>query len=198
MMFDVSNGGMPVTAANFSFRVGNSNTPAGWSVAPGQATVTRRNGAGAGGSDRITLTWPDRSIRNKWIEVTFRVAPGEPPRDVFFFGNAIGETGTNPANAYVNALDQASVRTRLRTVANDVTNRYDFNRDGRVNVVDQKIVRNNLASGARALALITPTTSSAEQAPATAAVRAASSATLFSTRPVLAARVGATSILFPG
>ena len=196
IMIDLANGGAPVSEANFTFRVGNNSNPATWAVAPAPA-VTRRNGAGTAESDRITLTWPDRLIRNKWIEVTFRVAPGEPPRDVFFFGNAVGETGSNPANAYVNALDQANVRSRLRTMAGDVSNQFDFNRDGRVNVVDQRIVRNNLASGMRALALIAPGTSAAdEQSTAAAAQEAPRSAALLSTRAIKPAQVGITSIVF--
>ena len=63
--------------------------------------------------------------------------------DTFYFGDAIGESGTNPANAVVNSTDEIETRSNPKTFLNPalVTDRYDFNRDGLVNATDQILAR---------------------------------------------------------
>jgi len=84
------------TAADFAFKVGNSNNPAGWAVAPAPTSVTVRKGAGIGGSDRVTIIWPDNAIAKQWLQVT--VLPtantGLAAADVFYFGNAVAIQAT--------------------------------------------------------------------------------------------------------
>ena len=63
IMIDVDGLAHPelISAADFEFRVGNDNSPAGWELVATDASVSVREGAGAGGSDHITITWPDGS-----------------------------------------------------------------------------------------------------------------------------------------
>jgi glucose/arabinose dehydrogenase len=154
VMVDLTNGGMPITAENFVFRVGNDANTGAWAAAPAPLSITRRDGAGVGGSDRVTITWPFASIRNKWLQVGLRPVPGAPVSDVFYFGSAVGETGDNPANAVVNSADLFAVRSHLRSTGG-VGNRWDVNRDGRVNTQDLTVVRRYRTVAGRALALVT-------------------------------------------
>ena len=57
--------------------------------------ITVRPGAGQDGADRITLIWADNAIRNSWLQVTVLAtdATGLAANDVFYFGNAVGESG---------------------------------------------------------------------------------------------------------
>ena len=63
--------------------------------------------------------------------------------DVFYFGNLIGESGgTNAAGELgVTATDLGRVRAAQRLSAASISNLYDFNRDGRVNVLDLGVAR---------------------------------------------------------
>jgi hypothetical protein len=97
-----------------------------------------RRGAGVDGSDRVTLTFADGAIKNTWLRVTLlsndHTALAAP--DTFYFGNAVGETGDNPANATVDLLDLGAVRAHLFATAQPPTNPFDIDRDGRVNSMD--------------------------------------------------------------
>jgi hypothetical protein len=135
-----------VTAADFTFRVGNVADVSAWAEAPAPLSVTVRPGAGVGGSDRVTLVWPDGAIQNQWLQVTVNAngttrlaAP-----DVFCFGNLIGDTGVAAGAAAVDRLD--FVRTRVAFAAADVpiTGPCDHNRDGRVNLLDLVAIRRNI------------------------------------------------------
>ncbi len=127
---------------------------AGFVALPGAAvpTVTIAAGAGAGGSSRVTITFPDNTIQNTWLRVTV-LANGDTglsANDVFYFGNVIGDFGVgNTAGAggliRVSVQDTVAVRNNQSTIADSasVTNIYDVNRDGRVSVQDTILVRNN-------------------------------------------------------
>ena len=147
------------TAADFTFRTGNTSTPGGWALLSTQPTVTIRRGAGAGGSDRIELTWPDGTIKKTWLQVTVlaNVRTGLTTADTFYFGNAVGESGDSATNAMNNATDEIGVRNNPRTFDNlaPITFAYDYNRDGFVNAIDQVIGRSNTTNGSNVLNLIT-------------------------------------------
>ncbi|MCK4275221.1 MAG: right-handed parallel beta-helix repeat-containing protein, partial [Phycisphaerae bacterium] len=148
------------SASDFEFKVGNDNMPGGWSAVGVTPTITIRSGAGAGGSDRITIIWTDNAIAKQWLQVTVlaTVNTGLGLPDVFYFGNAIGETGNSPTDAEVTPADQVGVRDHPHTLGvnpADVTDAYDFNRDRKVGPTDQIICRNNGTSGPTALKLIT-------------------------------------------
>jgi hypothetical protein len=72
--------------------------------------------------------------------------------DVFYFGNIVGEVGDSPTIAAVDGADVLATRNAQGTNPAPITNRYDHNRSGNVNVTDYSIVRGNV--GAAALNLI--------------------------------------------
>jgi hypothetical protein len=137
-----------ITAADFVFKVGNNNTPSSWAVAPDPLSVVVRPGAGLSGSDRVEIIWADGAIRNTWLQVTLEANAntGLAKPDVFFFGNAVGDTGlgNSATQATVNATDELAVRNNSESLfANiPITNIYDFNRDGVVNTTDALLSRN--------------------------------------------------------
>ena len=105
----------------------------------------RAPGAGLNGSDRVTIIWADGAIQKQWLQVIVQptVSTGLMAQDVFYFGNAIGETGDNAANALVGVRDQLLARLNPTSPANpaDINNVYDFDRDGQVNTVDELLAR---------------------------------------------------------
>ena len=161
LMIDVR--GLPADAVPavedfFGFRVGNNADVGTWAAAPPPTSVVLRPGAGVGGSDRLALVWADRAIANTWLQVTVKAnaSTGLRVPDVFYVGNAVGETGNLPANPTAAAVNSADVvRTRnaqLRPAT--ITSPYDHNRSGgRVNSLDVALARNNQLVSLR---LITP------------------------------------------
>ena len=158
VMIDVVGLAGTPTAADFHFRIGNDNNPASWSVAPLPASISMRPGAGTGGSTRVELTWANGAIKNTWLEITVKATAntGLAHADVFYFGNAVGESGDSPLNAIVNATDEVGARTNSRSFLSTagITDRYDFDRDGYVNATDQILARSNANTAAAALRLI--------------------------------------------
>ena len=150
--------GMP-TSDDFEFKVGNSDSPSGWDDAPEPTSITVRPGEGVDGSDRVTLIWPDGVIRKQWLQVT--VLPGgniglaQP--DVFYFGNAVGESGNSAIDAKVNAFDVLGARDNQRTFFDPapIDFPFDFDRNKKVNVLDMFIARNNMTHFINAVKLIT-------------------------------------------
>ena len=80
---------------------------------------------------------PGLTIQNAWLQVTVQntANTGLAEPDVFYFGNAIGESGDSPINTYVNGFDFAGARDS--TIIEDL----DFNRDGMVDGADVAIAR---------------------------------------------------------
>jgi hypothetical protein len=150
LMVDVAGlgGGVTLSADDFVFRVAGDlgAAAAGWADGPAPSLVNIRRGAGVGGSDRVTLCWPDGAIKNTWLQVTVKANAdtGLAADDVFYFGNLVGETGDSATAARVNALDLAAVKRALGPVGMPVGNLMDFNRDGRVNALDLAAVKQNL------------------------------------------------------
>ena len=145
--------------SNFEFRVGNNNDLATWEVVqdPG-LQVTVRPGAGVENSYRVTLTWPDHVARKQWLQVTMLATPDttlEYP-DVFYYGNAVGETGDMTTDAKVNAYDVLETRGNPRPFFDpaELDTVHDFNRDRRVNAIDTLIARSNQTHFLNALRLI--------------------------------------------
>ena len=100
-----------------------------------------RRGAGASGTDRVTLVLPDNSLRNTWLRVTLKATPdtGLAAADVFHFGNLAGEAD---GSLTINATDLALTRANLGAPA-PITSRYDFDRDGAVDAADLLVARAN-------------------------------------------------------
>ena len=160
VMLDMATLPRTPVAADFVFETGTvaDGAPTQWRTAPAPTTIARRPGAGADGTDRVTLVWPDAAIRNTWLRVTVKANgnTGLRAADVFCFGNLVGETGDDNARLAVTARDVALMRRALAggsgaSAAGSgavVFNRCDHNRDGVVDVRDLLVVRRAQAAGA--------------------------------------------------
>jgi len=154
IMVDLPNGAAP-TAADFTFRRGNTSSPSGWALAPAPSSITVRPGSGVGGADRVTVIWPNNQIQKQWLEITVLSTPrtGLSTPDQFYFGNAIGEANTgntSPTRFTVTAADAIlTINGTLNSAG--ITVATDFNRNKRVNAQDALIAMNNSAVGTSAL-----------------------------------------------
>jgi len=162
---DLADGVVP-TEADFQFRTGNNDTPGSWAqVTPDSVTVRPT----AGGTDRVTILFNAAVVRNTWLEVTVAAAGlGLPGDDVFYFGNALAETGNSRDNAQISTADLLLVRNNPRDFISPaaVDFPYDFDRNGSVNAVDVLLARNNQTSFFDALELIEPSKALEEPAEA--------------------------------
>ena len=139
---------------DFSFATGSPDA-ATWTDAP-VPSLSVRPGAGVGGADRVTFTWPDNLLRARWLRVTVHANPktGLAAPDVFYFGNLPGETGNSPLSAVVTIADYALTRRAAAAAAGGgeaapagllpIDSRLDHNRDGVVNFRDVLVVRAGL------------------------------------------------------
>jgi len=156
-------GGLPDDAAlttdDFRFRVGNGNDPSAWTAAPDPIDISVRSGGGTDGSHRVTLIWDDFAIVNQWLQVSVLAgeSTGLAEDDVFYFGNAVGDTGNSSTDAKVNAIDLLLTRDNPHNLVNraPLACKYDYNRDARVNATDMLIARTNQTHFLNALELIT-------------------------------------------
>jgi len=147
--------GVALEASDFRFRTGNDDHPNGWADAPAPLDIHVYRGAGDEGSDRVLLGWEGPRVRGAWLEVTVKPTDrtGLDAEDVFLFGNAPGESGNSPDNAYVDGMDFALARDRATTTA-AIDNPYDYNRDGRVDEGDRQLVVDNPTNLATCLKLL--------------------------------------------
>ena len=147
-------------AADFQFRVGNDNQPWLWPLAPPPESITVRSGAGACGSDRVTLTFADTDLYNSnWLEVQVGATAntGLSAPDVFYFGLAVGESTGSP-DFQVDANDRFGTRSNPHDFLNPapVDDAYDFNRDKDVDANDRYIQRQHGTDFLNDLEVITP------------------------------------------
>jgi ELWxxDGT repeat protein len=137
--------GATLSADDFIIRSGAAASPAALAAGPSVPTVTVRRGKGDGGSDRVTLCWPDGAIKNKWVQVTVKADndTGLASPDVFYFGNLVGEIGDTLTPTKVSAADLAGIK-RMLNASVGPGSPYDINRDGKVNALDLGIIRAGL------------------------------------------------------
>jgi hypothetical protein len=154
VMIDLIGLGGGLTVSDFEFRTGRSNNPSNWSLLTTLPSIHVR--AVSSEVERVTLIWPDSTIRNTWLQVRLKstASSGLASDDVFYFGNIIGETGDTPGSTVVNALDVSRV-TANYSGRNFVgsTSLFDFDRDGKVTALDVSIVTANY-SGRNPVTLI--------------------------------------------
>jgi hypothetical protein len=147
LMVDIRDLAGEPTAADFAFRMGNTADPSGWAAGPAPTSVTVRRGAGVEGSDRVTLIWGANAPKKQWLQVTVLATSvtglGQP--DVFYFGNAVGETGNSAGDARVTAADALRILGNV-SASVGITNRFDINRDGKVGAADRLMVLGNLSA----------------------------------------------------
>ncbi len=151
-----------IDPTDFTFKLGNDDTPADWSDAPVPSIDVA---PGPGGSNRILLSWADNTITNTWLEVSILVTTntGLPAADVFYFGHLVGEcTGDGKVDAY----DVLETRNNPRPFFNPplLDTVHDFNRDQRVDALDTLIARNNQTWSMTQLDLIDLTISKSTEA----------------------------------
>jgi hypothetical protein len=107
----------------------------------------------------VTLIWPDRAIAKQWLQVTVKAdgVTGLATPDVFYFGNALGDSGNSLANTFVDGSDFAGSRDNPRNFLNraPITFAYDYNRDSFVDGTDLALARDNNTNFLTALRLIT-------------------------------------------
>ncbi|HVT82644.1 MAG TPA: choice-of-anchor D domain-containing protein, partial [Phycisphaerae bacterium] len=144
LMIDIATLAGTPTTSDFVFKTGNDSSTSSWIAATLPVSVTTRSGQGAGGSSRIELTWADNAIQDQWLQVTVKATAntGLSSDVTFYFGNAIGEAGTTPADAKVNATDELAARFGA-TPSALISSPVDFNRDGIVDGTDQTLARAN-------------------------------------------------------
>ncbi len=89
-----------ITTADITFKVspafsGTYNNVGTWTTATAPAAFSVILGGGTGGSDRVEITWNVNAIRNEWLEVNVAADAntGLSSPDIFFFGNAAGDSG---------------------------------------------------------------------------------------------------------
>lgn len=168
--------GVTPQASDFTFKKGNTATPGSWTAVATPTSFVVRPGAGAGGATRVQFTFADGAVRNTWLQVTVAATAttGLAAPDVFYFGNAVGESGDDAAAAAVTSGDQAVTRSNAQSFPTPapITSPYDYNRDGRVDAIDVLIARNDLGFS---LVLFTPADAGAA---ATAAASRVQSATI--------------------
>ena len=143
----------------FLFTSGNDDTPDDWVAAATPSAVTVRAGEGVNGSDRVTILWDDNAIENTWLEVRVlaNTETGLESDDVFYFGNAIGDSGNSTSDASVNAQDIGGARDNPHNFLDRalVDDGFDYNRDSLVNAQDIGIARDNPTNFLNDLNLIT-------------------------------------------
>jgi len=157
IIVDIANPAGPIGEDDFRFHVGNDDNPGSWANAPPPVTVDVRGGQGTGGSDRVTILWDDYAICNQWLQViVLGQGLGLTGDDVFYFGNAVTESGNSDLDARVTTIDLLLTRNNPRNFLNPapIDFPYDFNRDQRVNATDVLLARNNQTSFVNALRLL--------------------------------------------
>lgn len=95
------------------------------------------------GAVRYAITWPDGAVTNAWLHVTVKAnaRTGLAAPDSFAFGNLVGDAGG--ADLRVNAFDYAGARANVLRPS-PLAGRYDFDRDGRVTLLDVMAARRQL------------------------------------------------------
>ena len=158
-MVDIENPNGTPTLNDFRFHMGNDNNPDGWKKAP-LPSIRVRPREGVNGSTRVELVWADHDIEGQWLQVTVLANENTALlfNDVFYFGNAPGETGNSSRNALVDAFDTGGVRDNAKSFLNParIDDRYDFDRDKDVDAFDFGLVRDNATSFLTDLNLISP------------------------------------------
>ena len=149
VMIDVSGLAAPglIDASDFVLTKGNDDTPSDWTPVSASIDVSVREGAGVDGSDRITLILPDGEVVGAWlrVEMLANLDTGLSEPDVFYFGNAPAD-GNGDGISDTTDVDLARAnQTGFGTA--DISNPYDYNSDGRVNLSDVIQARNLAAAG---------------------------------------------------
>ncbi len=157
MIVDIADPLRTPSEADFEFKVGGDDTPGDWDDAPLPSSVTVRPGQGTDGSDRVTIIWADNVIENQWLQVTVLAEnTGLAENNVFYYGNAIGDSGNSAGDAKVNAFDMLGARDNQRNFLDPapIDFAFDYDRNARVDAADMLIAREDPTHFLNALRLI--------------------------------------------
>jgi uncharacterized delta-60 repeat protein len=136
--------GCTPTANDFIFMITSGGTGSSWELAPSPESISVRPGAGAGGSSRVTIIWPDNAIQGQWLQVIVLSngggSLGLAEDDVFCFGNVPGDADGNGA---VDASDYMSLKRQFGRSASSGGVTADFDRSGQVDYADLLAVTGN-------------------------------------------------------
>ena len=161
VMIDITAPQATPVIGDFSIAVstlGDGSSSAHYTAVAAPSDFSVRPGEGVGGSDRVTLIFPNSDARNQdWMRITTSMTNiGLAADDVCYIGLAVGETGNNDGvDTYVNASDRLGARSNPHFGPTPVTDAYDVNRDSSVNASDRLIMRSHPATGFGCLKLIT-------------------------------------------
>jgi len=115
LMIDIAGLGDAVNLGpnDFVVRMGTGGDPSGWDVLEQVNNervpdVSVREGDGVGGSDRVTLIWPDGTLTNTYVQVTVLANghTGLAVPDTFYAASRVGDA---TGDRMVNAADLAQV-----------------------------------------------------------------------------------------
>lgn len=157
IMIDIANFDAVPTPSDYILKVGNNSDPSTWQPAPTPTFVTGYLGSGVGGSTRLEIVFDDNNVQNEWLQVTLlaNLNTKLAANDVFYFGNAIGESGDSAGDADVTAGDVLGARGHPDAGPVTITNVWDYNRDKMVDSSDVIVAAQNSRVGSTALQLIT-------------------------------------------
>ena len=144
-----------ISLADISFKTspaysaGTYNNIGTWNTAPTPSGFSVILGGGTNGSDRIEITWNAGDIANEWLEVNVdsNVNTGLSSPDIFYFGNAVGDSGLGNTATQIN-VDPSDVTAARDNVSPAIGTTpawkaFDFNKDGIINASDVTLSRNN-------------------------------------------------------
>ncbi len=154
-----------LSAGDFSFKMGNDNTPDDdWTAAPTPASITIREGEGVNGSDRVTIIWSDGDIADTWLEVKVLAggSVGLAEDWAFYFGNNIGDVNFSEFVGIDDVFDIWNNRATSSGPQQATSYIYDLNKDGFADIQDVFVAWNNRKSSATYAGLqkITPVSGS--------------------------------------
>lgn len=150
LVFDIAN--LPVnelTAADFDFQMSPqgifdlvANPPANWQPAPNPSEIAVH----ALDTSRVTITWPNDTIINRWLRViikananTFLTLP-----EVYYLGHLRGETtGLSDDTYTVSFADIAPIRSAVGQIVG-VGNTSDIDKNATVAFSDVTAMRSNI------------------------------------------------------
>jgi len=138
-----------LTTADFLLKVKTAAIAGAWSDAPPVLHFAERGTAGVGGSNRVTIIWPDHAIQGTWLQVTVLANhdTGLAQPDVFYFGNLPGDAN---GDGSVDGLDYNAWQNGYNALpATPATG--DFNGDGSVDGLDYNAWQNGYGRGLSAV-----------------------------------------------
>ncbi|MBT3200130.1 MAG: LEPR-XLL domain-containing protein [Phycisphaerales bacterium] len=133
--------------SDFDIRINESPGTNAWANLPA-ASVNVRRGQGAGGSDRVTLVWPDGAIVNRWAEITVKSDAnggglGLASDDVFYFASAVGDTN---GDRHVDQSDYQTLLDEFAQSVGSVSPATDLNGDGHTDLADFVVMRTHFGN----------------------------------------------------